>query len=155
MRKLVLAAGRCLERGLFGGFVEAERGEFGKIGLTLEFLGEGFEARLGFRVTTDGGQVAAFDEVGGRGGGDLAELPTQPDEFVEASLAAPALSEVRALRSAACPRSSGTALLSSSGVAPAGRLESLRSISAASRLASVGLLLAMARSARCQVNRRS
>ena len=76
MRKLVLAASRCLQRGLFGGLVEAERGEFSKIGLTLEFLGEGFEARLGFRVTTDGGQVAAFDEVGGRGGGDLAELPT-------------------------------------------------------------------------------
>jgi hypothetical protein len=44
-----------LEGGLFSGFVEAECREFGEGGLAGEFLGEGFKARLGFGVATDGG----------------------------------------------------------------------------------------------------
>ena len=83
LRELVLATGGRLEGGLFGRFVEAERGEVGEPRFALELFGERLETLLGFGMTPDGGQMTSFDEVGGRGGGNFAELPAERDEFVE------------------------------------------------------------------------
>ena len=82
--QLAFAAGRSLQRGLFRGFVETERCEFGQGRFALEIPREGFEAILRVGMSADGRQMASFDEVGSGGGRDLAEATAQRHEFFQA-----------------------------------------------------------------------
>ena len=81
--QLFLAVHRRLPGGFFGGFVESELREFGQGGVAGEFFGQGEEAGLRVGVATHRGEVAAFDQVGRRGGRALAVFFTECFEVGE------------------------------------------------------------------------